>query len=61
MSNTRLTFIIGLGLLVIYSVIMVATGGTAAAYAWLILAAGIALVATAARRSAAEKGDGHNG
>lgn len=61
MSKTRLTLISGLGMLVIYSAIMVATGGTVATNAWLILVVGIALVVTAGRLDAAEKADRHDG
>jgi len=61
MSRTRLILISGIGLLVIYSATMVATGGTAAAYAWLILGSGIGLVVTAARRGAAERDDERHG
>lgn len=61
MATPRLTLIFGIGLLAIYSVIMMATGGTAATYAWVILASGIALVVTAARLGAAENDGGHYG
>ena len=54
MSKTQLTAIAGTALIVIYSTVMVATSG-GAAYAWLVLAAGIALLATAGRRIAAGK------
>ena len=60
MTKTRLTLIAGIGLLVAYSLIMIATGGTAAAYAWVILASGLGLVVMAARLGSAETADGHD-
>ena len=58
MSNERLASIIGLVLSGGYSLIMIATAGTAATYAWVILVAAIALMATSARHAIAEKGQG---
>lgn len=60
MTNARLTLFGGIGLLAVYSLIMMATGGTAAAYAWVMLASGIALVVTAARLGAAENDGEHD-
>jgi hypothetical protein len=60
MSKTQLAGVGGIVLVGIYSVIMMTTSG-AAPYAWLILAAGIALVVTAGRRVAAGKNDGQDG
>jgi hypothetical protein len=54
MSGTQLTAIAGIALIVIYSITMIAASGDAM-YAWLILVAGIALLATAGRRIAAER------
>jgi hypothetical protein len=54
MSRTQLTAIAGIALIVIYSITMIATSGDAT-YAWLILVAGIALLATAGRRIAADR------
>jgi hypothetical protein len=59
MTRTQLTAIAGITLIVAYSAIMIATSG-ATAYAWLILAAGIALPATAGRRMTAAKEDGRD-
>jgi hypothetical protein len=56
MTRTQLTAIAGITLIVAYSAIMIATSG-AAAYAWLILAAGMALLATAGRHITADMGD----
>ena len=53
MTRTQWAAIAGVTLIVAYSVIMIATSG-AAAYAWLLLAAGLALLATAGRRIAAQ-------
>jgi hypothetical protein len=59
MTRTQLAAIAGVTLIVAYSVIMIATSG-AAAYAWLILAAGMALLATAGRRLAPGQEDGRD-
>ena len=48
-TTQRLGLVVGIGLIVIYSIIMMATGGSAPA-AWLLLIGGIAtLVATGVR------------
>ena len=57
MTRTQLTAIAGIALIVAYSAIMIATSG-GATYAWMVLVAGIALLATAGRRMTAAKEDG---
>jgi hypothetical protein len=59
MTRTQLAAIAGITLIVAYSAIMITTSG-AAAYAWLILAAGMALLGTAGRRFTADKEDGRD-
>ena len=59
MAKTQLAAIAGIALVVAYSVIMIATSG-GAGYAWLILVAGIALLAIAGRRLAADKEGGRD-
>ena len=52
---------VGLVLVAAYSVLMMATAGTAAAWSWLILAAGIALIAINVPRRSTEKEGGRDG
>jgi hypothetical protein len=59
MTKTQRAAVAGIALIVAYSVIMIATSG-GAAYAWLILVAGIALLAMAGRRIAADKKRGRD-
>ena len=55
-----LTAGVGIALFAVYSVVMMATAGTAA-WAWIILAAAVMLTVTAARRSFIDKGEGQDG
>lgn len=52
-TTQRLGLAAGIGLIVIYSIIMVATGGSAPA-AWLLLIAGIATLVVTGMRSRRE-------
>jgi hypothetical protein len=60
-KRRRLTAIAGLVLLVVYSLVMMATNGTATGYSWMILAGAIALVAIAARRVSTGEDEGRDG
>ncbi|MDJ0960661.1 MAG: hypothetical protein QNJ88_08385 [Acidimicrobiia bacterium] len=59
-KHRHLTTIVGAALFAVYSIVMMATAGSAG-WAWLILAAAVVLMVTAARQGLPGNGESHDG